>query len=112
MILAYLVPCVIASYVCGWLCDIYGTKIVALLSLLLATPFCMLIGIPNRSYSLVPVLIMSGVAFAGCQAPVFPEIAKVVNSENGLAKSFSLFNAAFGIGKKKYEKGKIRLINE
>ncbi|KAI8889696.1 MFS general substrate transporter [Backusella circina FSU 941] len=98
MILAYLVPSIIASYGCGWLCDVYGTKIVALLSLLLATPFCMLIGIPNHSYSLVPVLIMSGVAFAGCQAPVFPEIAKVVNNENGLAKSFSLFNAAFGIG--------------
>lgn len=55
----------------------------------------------------MPFLIMGGITIAGCQAPVFPEIAQVVAKENGqsdssdgLARSYSLFNAAYGIGKK------------
>lgn len=109
IVLAYMIPSIIASIVCGWLCDRYGTKIVALVSLLLATPSCLLIGFPCQErgsfWLLVPILIMGGITIAGCQAPVFPEIAKVVDNENGnsnssdgLARSYSLFNAAYGVG--------------
>lgn len=105
-----MIPSIISSVICGKLCDRYGTKIVALVSLLLATPSCLLIGLPSSQHGsfwlLVPVLIMGGITIAGCQAPVFPEIAKVVDMENGgdknssdgLARSYSLFNAAYGIG--------------
>lgn len=110
IVLAYMIPSIISSIVCGKLCDRYGTKIVALLSLFLATPSCILIGLPNKSHGsfwpLVPILIMGGITIAGCQAPVFPEIATVVDKENGgdsnssdgLARSYSLFNAAYGVG--------------
>lgn len=109
IVLAYMIPSIIASMVCGWLCDRYGTKIVALVSLLLATPSCLMIGFPSQArgsfWLLVPILIMGGITIAGCQAPVFPEIAKVVDKENGssnssdgLARSYSLFNAAYGVG--------------
>ncbi|KAG2230576.1 hypothetical protein INT48_006881 [Thamnidium elegans] len=110
IVLAYMVPSIIASIICGKLCDRYGTKIVALVSLLLATPSCILIGVPSSYHGsfwpLVPILIMGGITIAGCQAPVFPEIAKVVDNENGgdancsdgLARSYSLFNAAYGVG--------------
>jgi MFS family permease len=112
IVLAYMVPSIIASAVCGRLCDIFGTKIVAIVSLFFATPSCILIGIPNRElgsfWALIPGLILGGITIAGCQAPVFPEIAKVVDKENGgsstsdgLARSYSLFNAAYGVGKKK-----------
>lgn len=111
IVLAYMIPSIISSVVCGKLCDRYGTKIVALISLFLATPSCILIGLPNKSHGsfwpLVPILIMGGITIAGCQAPVFPEIAAVVDKENGgdsnssdgLARSYSLFNAAYGVGK-------------
>ncbi|KAL9552935.1 hypothetical protein MBANPS3_003518 [Mucor bainieri] len=109
IVLAYMIPSIIASIVCGWLCDRYGTKVVALVSLLLATPSCLMIGFPSQErgsfWLLVPILIMGGITIAGCQAPVFPEIAKVVDKENGssnssdgLARSYSLFNAAYGVG--------------
>ncbi|KAG1343949.1 hypothetical protein G6F62_004623 [Rhizopus arrhizus] len=109
IVLAYMVPSIIASSVCGRLCDIFGTKIVAIVSLFFATPSCILIGIPNRElgsfWALIPGLILGGITIAGCQAPVFPEIAKVVDKENGgsstsdgLARSYSLFNAAYGVG--------------
>ncbi|EIE77972.1 hypothetical protein RO3G_02676 [Rhizopus delemar RA 99-880] len=108
IVLAYMVPSIIASAVCGRLCDIFGTKIVAIVSLFFATPSCILIGIPNRElgsfWALIPGLILGGITIAGCQAPVFPEIAKVVDKENGgsstsdgLARSYSLFNAAYGV---------------
>ncbi|RCI05753.1 hypothetical protein CU098_010385 [Rhizopus stolonifer] len=91
IVLAYMIPSIIASMVCGWLCDQFGTKIIA----------------QERGsfWLLVPILIMGGITIAGCQAPVFPEIALVVNKENGdsgssdgLARSYSLFNAAYGVG--------------
>ncbi|CEP09420.1 hypothetical protein [Parasitella parasitica] len=109
IVLAYMVPSIIASVVCGRICDRYGTKIVALVSLFLATPCCLLIGFPSKElgsfWLLVPFLILGGVTIAGCQAPIFPEIAKVVDKENGdskssdgIARSYSLFNAAYGVG--------------
>lgn len=110
IILAYMVPSIISSGVCGWLCDRYGTKIVAIVSLLLSIPSCILMGVPSHAHGsfwpLIPILIVGGITIAGCQAPVFPEIAKVVDEANGnskscdgLARSYSLFNAAYGIGK-------------
>ncbi|KAI8365670.1 major facilitator superfamily domain-containing protein [Choanephora cucurbitarum] len=110
IVLAYMIPSILASVVCGWLCDRLGTKIVALCSLLFATPSCLLIGFPDHErgsfWILVPFLVMGGITIAGCQAPVFPEIAKVVDTSNGqtqssdgLARSYSLFNAAYGVGK-------------
>jgi MFS family permease len=110
IVLAYMIPSIISSMMCGWLCDRYGTKIVALVSLFLAAPSCVMIGYPSQDrgsfWLLVPILIMGGITIAGCQAPVFPEIAKVVDKENGgsdasdgLARSYSLFNAAYGVGK-------------
>lgn len=109
IVLSYMIPSIIASAVCGKLCDKFGTKIVAIVSLFFATPSCILIGVPSKEtgsfWPLVPVLIMGGITIAGCQAPVFPEIAKVVDKENGnsatcdgLARSYSLFNAAYGVG--------------
>ncbi|CAO3695268.1 unnamed protein product [Rhizopus stolonifer] len=109
IVLAYMVPSIVASAVCGRLCDKFGTKIVAVVSLFFATPSCILIGIPNKEicsfWALIPGLVLGGITIAGCQAPVFPEIAKVVDKENGnsstsdgLARSYSLFNAAYGVG--------------
>ncbi|KAI9264718.1 major facilitator superfamily domain-containing protein [Sporodiniella umbellata] len=109
IVLAYMIPSIMASAICGRLCDRFGTKIVAMISLLVSTPSCILIGVPNREsgsfWTLIPGLILGGITIAGCQAPVFPEIAKVVDKENGnssssdgLARSYSLFNAAYGVG--------------
>ncbi|RCH83878.1 hypothetical protein CU098_005911, partial [Rhizopus stolonifer] len=109
ILLAYMIPSIAASWVWGKMCDKIGTKLVAILALFFATPSCIVIGVPNHStgsfWLLIPGLIFGGITIAGCQAPVFPEIAKVVDAENdesstsdGIAKSYSLFNAAYGIG--------------
>lgn len=111
ILLAYMIPSIAASWVWGKMCDKIGTKLVAILALFFATPSCIVIGVPNHStgsfWLLIPGLIFGGITIAGCQAPVFPEIAKVVDAENdesstsdGIAKSYSLFNAAYGIGTK------------
>ncbi|KAI8970143.1 major facilitator superfamily domain-containing protein, partial [Mycotypha africana] len=109
IVLAFMIPSIIASPICGWLCDRYGTKIVALVALTLATPSCIMIGYPNAQHGpfwlLIPVLTMGGINISACQAAVYPEIAKVVEKENknpahssdGLARSYSLFNAAYAI---------------
>ncbi|KAI8374665.1 major facilitator superfamily domain-containing protein [Radiomyces spectabilis] len=108
ILLSYMVPCIASSAFCGWLCDKYGTKIVALVSLVLVGPTCVAMGIPDRNMSfwtLVPILMLGGMTIAGCQAPVFPEIAQVVaeenedpNDRNGIARSYALVNAAYAVG--------------
>ncbi|CAO3677707.1 unnamed protein product [Rhizopus stolonifer] len=109
ILLAYMIPSIAASWVWGKMCDKMGTKLVAILALFFATPSCIVIGVPNHLtgsfWLIIPGLIFGGITIAGCQAPVFPEIAKVVDAENdesstsdGIAKSYSLFNAAYGIG--------------
>ncbi|KAI8374429.1 major facilitator superfamily domain-containing protein [Radiomyces spectabilis] len=108
ILIAYMVPSIISSAVCGWLCDKFGTKIVAIVSLVLAIPACIAMGIPTHETSfwpLIPMLAMGGITIAGCQSPVFPEIARAVAAENkssndrdGLARSYALFNAAYGTG--------------
>ncbi|CAO3627973.1 unnamed protein product [Cunninghamella blakesleeana] len=109
ILIAFMVPSVISSGVCGWLCDKYGSKIVAMVSLIAVLPIGIIMGIPDHRVSFwlfVPILIACGIVMAGCQASVFPEIAKVVEIENhhkkndkdGLAKSYALFNAAYGTG--------------
>ncbi|KAI8096323.1 major facilitator superfamily domain-containing protein [Halteromyces radiatus] len=109
ILIAFMVPSVISSAVCGWLCDKYGCKIVAFVSLILTIPAGVLMGIPEHHttfWVFVPILAFCGITMAGCQAPVFPEIARVVELENhhkkndkdGLAKSYALFNAAYGTG--------------
>lgn len=109
ILLAYMVPSIAASAVAGWFCDKYGPKIVALVSIALVTPACIAIGLPDKNtpfWPLLLILIIGGTTMAGCQAPVFPEIAQVVANENkstskkdGLARSYGLFNAAYGTGK-------------
>lgn len=111
ILIAYMLPAIASGAVSGWLCDRYGTKIVALVSLTLVTPACVAIGIPNRNtpfWPLVLLLAVGGMTMAGCQSPIFPEIASVVARENerhkgkkrdGLATSYALFNAAYGAGK-------------
>lgn len=111
ILIAYMLPAIASGAVSGWLCDRYGTKIVALVSLILVTPACVAIGIPNRNtpfWPLVLLLAIGGMTMAGCQSPIFPEIASVVARENerhkgkkrdGLATSYALFNAAYGAGK-------------
>ncbi|CDS04001.1 hypothetical protein LRAMOSA06956 [Lichtheimia ramosa] len=110
ILIAYMLPAIASGAVSGWLCDRYGTKIVALVSLILVTPACVAIGIPNRNtpfWPLVLLLAIGGMTMAGCQSPIFPEIASVVARENerhkgkkrdGLATSYALFNAAYGAG--------------
>ncbi|KAF7730836.1 Ras- protein Rab-7A [Apophysomyces ossiformis] len=108
ILIAYMVPSIASSAFCGWLCDRYGTKIVAIVSLVLVTPACIAIGIPDHRttfWTLIPALALGGITIAGCQAPVFPEIAQVVAAENknkndkdGLARSYAVFNAAYGTG--------------
>ncbi|KAG2227116.1 hypothetical protein INT45_003846, partial [Circinella minor] len=108
MLLSFMIPSVIAGAISGWLCDKYGTKIVALVSLVLIIPTVMLVTIPNRNtpfWTLIIYFAMGGSAMAGCQSTVFPEIADVVSNENesstekdGLATSYALFNAAYGTG--------------
>lgn len=110
ILLSYMVPSIAASAVAGWFCDKYGPKIVALVSIVLVTPVCIAIGLPDKNtpfWPLVLILIIGGTTMAGCQAPVFPEIARVVANENkstskrdGLARSYGLFNAAYGAGKR------------
>lgn len=109
ILIAFMVPSVISSGVCGWLCDKYGGKIVATVSLVLTIPSGIMMGIPNHQntsfWVFLPILALCGMTLAGCQSPVFPEIARVVALENksgpgkdGLAKSYALFNAAYGTG--------------
>ncbi|CAO3646014.1 unnamed protein product [Cunninghamella echinulata] len=109
ILIAFMVPSVVSSGICGWLCDKYGSKIVAIISLICILPIGVIMGIPDHRVSywlFVPILVACGIVMAGCQAPVFPEIAKVVEIENhskkndkdGLAKSYALFNAAYGTG--------------
>ncbi|KAG0170412.1 Ras- protein Rab-7 [Apophysomyces sp. BC1021] len=106
ILIAYMAPSIASSAFCGWLCDRYGTKIVAMVSLTLVTPACIAIGVPDHHtsfWTLIPVLVVGGMTIAGCQAPVFPEIAAVVaasnpnkNDRDGLARSYAVFNAAYG----------------
>lgn len=108
ILIAYMLPSIASSAFSGWLCDKYGPKIVVMVSLVLVTPVCIAIGIPNHQTSFWPLavmLAMGGATMAGCQSPVFPEIASVVAHENrstseraGLATSYALFNAAYGTG--------------
>ncbi|KAG0173860.1 hypothetical protein DFQ30_006833 [Apophysomyces sp. BC1015] len=108
ILIAYMAPSIASSAFCGWLCDRYGTKIVAMVSLTLVTPACIAIGVPDHHtsfWTLIPVLVVGGMTIAGCQAPVFPEIAAVVaasnpnkNDRDGLARSYAVFNAAYGTG--------------
>ncbi|KAI8330058.1 major facilitator superfamily domain-containing protein [Chlamydoabsidia padenii] len=108
ILIAFMVPSVISSGFCGWLCDKYGGKIVAIVSLVLTIPSGIMMGVPNHQntsfWVFIPILALCGITMAGCQAPVFPEIARVVALENksegkdGLAKSYALFNAAYGTG--------------
>ncbi|CAO3583239.1 unnamed protein product [Absidia cylindrospora] len=109
ILIAFMVPSVISSGICGYICDRYGGKIVAMVALVLTVPAGVLMGIPTNQSSFwvyIPILAFCGMTMAGCQAPVFPEIARVVELENkskkndkdGLAKSYALFNAAYGTG--------------
>ncbi|ORX57641.1 MFS general substrate transporter [Hesseltinella vesiculosa] len=109
ILIAFMVPMVVASAGFGWLCDRYGCKIVGLASLVAIAPMGVVMGLPDHRVSywlFLPILATVGVLTAGCQAPVFPEIAKVVEQANqyrtsekdGLAKSYALFNAAYGTG--------------
>ena len=108
ILLSFMVPSIVAGAISGWFCDKYGTKIVALISLVLIVPTSMLVTIPNRNtpfWTLIIYFALGGSAMAGCQSTVFPEIADVVSKENGsstekdgLATSYALFNAAYGTG--------------
>lgn len=106
--LAYMVPFIGSSTLTGWFCDKYGAKVVVISSTLLLIPVTVSLGIPDSHvtyWTIIAILILSGTVMAGCQAPVFPEIAAVVSQQNGnsdgkdgLATSYALFNAAYGVG--------------
>ncbi|KAI9491064.1 major facilitator superfamily domain-containing protein [Zychaea mexicana] len=108
ILLSFMVPSIVSAAFSGWLCDRYGTKIVALISLVLIVPVVFLVTIPNRNtsyWTLIIYFILGGAAMAGSQSTVFPEIAGVVASANksssekdGMATSYALFNAAYGTG--------------
>ncbi|KAI8142460.1 major facilitator superfamily domain-containing protein [Fennellomyces sp. T-0311] len=108
ILLAFMLPSIASGAISGWFCDKYGTKIVVLISLIVVTPMCFAISIPNKNtpfWPLIIILAIGGAAMAGCQSTVFPEIANVVSNENksssekdGLATSYALFNAAYGTG--------------
>ncbi|KAL0088600.1 major facilitator superfamily domain-containing protein [Phycomyces blakesleeanus] len=108
ILLAYILPCIVSSVFSGWLCDKIGTKAVAVVSLSFAASTCVCVGIPNHTnsfWTLVPVLAVSGAAIAGCESSVFPEVAKVIATENnnpddhsGIARCYAMVNVASAIG--------------
>lgn len=92
----------------GWLADRYGAKIVILGSTVVSAVMLALLGVPNRSTGIAPLivlLVLEGFFGSAVLSPVLSEIAAVVEIENtedgntdGFAKSYAVFNIAFAGG--------------
>ncbi|KAI7902391.1 major facilitator superfamily domain-containing protein [Cokeromyces recurvatus] len=109
--LAQVIPTFIATPLAGYLTDKYGSKVVAITSLVICCITMFLIGIPNKSTAggVVPLIVIfaiQGFTAFSFITPVLPEITHVVqslNSDNGggddgQGMSYGLFNVTFGLG--------------
>lgn len=67
----FLLPFAISAFVSGWLCDKFGSIVVALSCILLCIPTFIWIGVPNQGVeSLVPALTLGGSALAGMSVSI------------------------------------------
>ncbi|KAG2196555.1 hypothetical protein INT47_010394 [Mucor saturninus] len=67
----FLIPCAMASFTSGWLCDRFGTRIVSLTSVIISIPAFIWIGVPNQSIeSIVSALVVGGITIAGAVVAV------------------------------------------
>ncbi|KAG2181365.1 hypothetical protein INT43_008948 [Umbelopsis isabellina] len=106
--LAQAIPGFAAGPLTGYMTDKYGAKIVVLVCTAICAILCALLGVPNRSTGVAPlivILVLEGFFCAGVQSPILSEIAAVValeNEEDGnsdrFAKSYALFNIAAASG--------------
>ncbi|KAJ2956909.1 hypothetical protein NQZ79_g7303 [Umbelopsis isabellina] len=102
--LAQAVPGFAAGPLTGYMADKYGAKIVVLVCTSITTVLCAMLGVPNHSTGVAPlivILVLEGFFCAGVQSPILSEIAAVVTLENkedgdsdGFAKSYAVFNIA------------------
>ncbi|KAJ2956910.1 hypothetical protein NQZ79_g7305 [Umbelopsis isabellina] len=106
--LAQVLPGFASGPLAGWLADRYGAKIVILGSTVVSAVMLALLGVPNRSTGIAPLivlLVLEGFFGSAVLSPVLSEIAAVVEIENtedgntdGFAKSYAVFNIAFAGG--------------
>jgi MFS family permease len=106
--LAQAVPGFASGPLTGHLSDKFGAKIVVLVCTMVTAVLCALLGLPNRSTGIAPlivILVLEGFFCAGVQSPIMSEIAAVVELENkedgdsdGFAKSYAVFNIALAGG--------------
>ncbi|KAG2172966.1 hypothetical protein INT44_004707 [Umbelopsis vinacea] len=106
--LAEVLPGFVAGPLAGHLSDKFGAKIVILPALMVASAMCMVLGLPNQSTTIAPmivILLLEGFFGSAVMSPIMSEIAAVVDLENkedgesdGFARSFALFNMAMSGG--------------
>lgn len=105
--IAFIIPYILSSAFSGFLCDRYGTKIVALCAAFLLIPTTVCLGIPDHRvtyWAILIVFFVCGCLLASCQTAVYPEIAGVVHQRNdagskdGMAMCYGLYNIAYGVG--------------
>ncbi|GAA5802520.1 hypothetical protein HPULCUR_007987 [Helicostylum pulchrum] len=67
----FLVPCVFSSFLAGWFCDRFGSKIVSLTSVIILIPASIWVGVPNQNIeSMVAALVLGGITMAGASTSV------------------------------------------
>ncbi|GAB5590830.1 hypothetical protein Unana1_05730 [Umbelopsis nana] len=106
--LAQVLPGFVSGPLAGHFSDKYGAKIVMLPSLAVTSAMCLILGIPGKSTSIAPlivILVLEGFFGSAVVSPILSEIAAVVALENkedgesdGFAKSYAVFNIAFAGG--------------
>ncbi|CAO3689333.1 unnamed protein product [Umbelopsis vinacea] len=106
--LAQVLPGFISGPLAGHFSDKYGARIVILPSLVVTSAMCLILGIPNKSTTIGPlivILVLEGFFGSAVLSPILSEIAAVVALENkeegesdGFAKSYAVFNIAFAGG--------------
>jgi MFS family permease len=106
--LAQVLPGFASGPLAGYLADKFGAKIVILTSTVISAVMLALLGVPNSSTGIAPLivlLVLEGFFGSAVLSPVLSEIAAVVELENkedgsadGFAKSYAVFNIAFAGG--------------
>lgn len=58
----FLIPCSVAAFASGWLCDRFGSRIISLTSVIISIPAFIWIGVPNQKIeSIVSALVVGGI---------------------------------------------------
>lgn len=75
----FLLPFSISAFANGWLCDMFGSKMVGLTSVIISIPALIWIGVPNQNIqSVVAALAMSGTTIGGTCISTFVSTMKAI----------------------------------